>query len=145
MEETYKLNYNSNNFSENISLAHKAVREHEHFTDVILACDDGEINAHRLVLFTGSEFFQKMLPRLKHPNPLIYLKGLKVRDLESILNFVYFGEISLLEKVSPGISSRFLSQCIAQKQPLKKIPFATAKTTTLSANVVCRCIHRVAH
>ena len=101
MVQGYNLNYN--NFSENICLSYKAVREQEHFTDVLLACDDGEISAHKIVLFTGSEFFQKMLPRLKHPNPLIYLKGLKVRDLESILNFVYFGEISLLEQDLKGV------------------------------------------
>ena len=75
MVQAYNLNYN--NFSENIWLAHKAVREHEHFTDVILACDDGEINAHNLLLYAGSELFEKMLPRFKNPNPFIYLKGLK--------------------------------------------------------------------
>ena len=101
MEESYNLNYN--NYSENICLSFKAVREYEHFTDVILACDDGEINAHKLVLFTGSELFQKMLPRFKHPNPLIYLRGLKLKDLQSLLNFVYFGEISLQEKDLKGV------------------------------------------
>lgn len=101
MVQGYNLNYN--NFSENICLSYKAVREQEHFTDVLLACDDGEINAHKIVLFTGSEFFQKLLPRFKHPHPLIYLKGLKVRDLESILSFVYFGEISLQEQDLKGV------------------------------------------
>ena len=101
MVQGYNLNYN--NFSENICLSYKAVREQEHFTDVLLACDDGEINAHKLVLFTGSEFFQKLLPRFKHPNPLIYLRGLKLKDLESLLNFVYFGEISLQEKDLKGV------------------------------------------
>ena len=101
VDSEFNLNYN--NFSENIRLSYKAVREQEHFTDVILACDDGEIRAHQLVLFSGSDFFQTMLPRFKHPNPFIYLKGLKVKDLEFILNFVYYGEISLLEKDLKGV------------------------------------------
>ena len=101
MEESYNLNYN--NYSENICLSFKAVRDQEHFTDVILACDDGEINAHKLVLFTGSELFQEMLPRFKHSNPLIYLKGLKLKDLQALLNFVYFGEISLPGKDLKGV------------------------------------------
>ena len=39
-------------------------------------------------------------------------------------------EISSFENVSPGMSPRFLSQKIAAKEPLKKIPSTAAKATT---------------
>ena len=93
MPESFSINFN--NYQENLSQSFKAAREFEYFHDVTLACDDGQINAHKLLLFTGSEFFQKMLPRFKNPNPFIYLKGLKVRDLEMILDFVYYGEVRI--------------------------------------------------
>ena len=93
MQESFNINYNK--YQENLSRSFRAIRELEYFHDVTLACDDGEINAHKLLLYAGSELFEKMLPRFNNPNPFIYLKGLKVRDLESILNFVYFGEVKL--------------------------------------------------
>ena len=93
MQESFNINYNK--YQENLSRSLKAIRELEYFHDVTLACDDGEINAHKLLLYAGSELFEKMLPRFKNPNPFIYLKGLKIRDLESILSFVYFGEVKL--------------------------------------------------
>jgi hypothetical protein len=42
--------------------------------------------------------------------------------------------MSSFEKVSPGMSERFLSQKIEQNEPLKKIPSTAAKATILSAN-----------
>ena len=41
--------------------------------------------------------------------------------------------INSLEKVSPGMSPRFLSQKMAQKEPEKKMPSTTAKATSRSA------------
>ena len=42
-------------------------------------------------------------------------------------------EMSSLEKVSPGMSRRFLSQKMAQKEPLKWMPSTQAKATRRSA------------
>ena len=43
-------------------------------------------------------------------------------------------EMSSLEKVSPGIFPRFLSQKMAQKEPEKKMPSTQAKPTRRVAN-----------
>ena len=43
-------------------------------------------------------------------------------------------EINSLEKVSPGIKPRFLSQKMAQNEPLKKIPSTAANATKRCAN-----------
>ena len=51
-------------------------------------------------------------------------------------------EISSLEKVSPGISPRFLSQKMAQNEPEKKMPSTTANATSRSANRFDSVIHR---
>ena len=52
--------------------------------------------------------------------------------------------MSSLEKVSPGISPRFLSQKMAQKEPEKKMPSTTAKATSRSAKRRDSVIHRSA-
>mmetsp|Transcript_9352 Transcript_9352/g.20707 ORF Transcript_9352/g.20707 Transcript_9352/m.20707 type:complete len:226 (-) Transcript_9352:705-1382(-) len=54
-------------------------------------------------------------------------------------------EISSLLKVSPGISPRFLSQKMAQNDPLKKIPSTHAKATRRSEKDAPDPIHLLAH
>ena len=93
MQESYCFNYNE--YRDNLSGSLRTIRELEYFNDVTLACEDGEVNAHKILLYTGSKFFQKILPKFKSPNPFIYLKGLKLKNLNSILDFVYYGEVSL--------------------------------------------------
>ena len=56
------------------------------------------MEAHKLILATSSPFFEKILKRNKHPHPLIYLKGFQSKYLESILDFLYFGEAKVFQE-----------------------------------------------
>ena len=38
-----------------------------------------------------------MLRRNPHQHPLLYLKGVKYADLESVLNFMYHGEVNVAQ------------------------------------------------
>ena len=96
MEEHFNLQYSQ--FNSNISEGFKTIRGVENFTDVTLACTDGEVSAHKLVLFTSSELFQEILPRMKHPNPYIYLKGIKLAFLESLMTFMYTGAVEVSQQ-----------------------------------------------
>jgi hypothetical protein len=54
--------------------------------------------------------------------------------------------MSSLEKQSPGISPRFFSQKMAQKEPEKKMPSTAANATMRSAKVALfLSVHRSAH
>ena len=64
-----------NDFESNITGAFKELREDKDFFDVILACADGQIQAHKLILSACSTFFRTILRRNKHEHPLVYLKG----------------------------------------------------------------------
>ena len=65
----------------------------DEFTDVTLVSDDQrEIEAHKFVLSSCSAVFKKMLSRNKTSNPIIYLRGVKHQELESIVHFIYNGE-----------------------------------------------------
>ena len=94
--ESYNLDYSL--FAENVSRGYKDLQSVESLADVTLVCDDGDLRAHRLVLFTGSEFFKSFLPRVKHRDPYIYLKGMKVRYLELALDFMYSGAIQVAQE-----------------------------------------------
>lgn len=73
------------------------LRQSEDFFDVTLACEDNQVNAHKLVLSAASDFFKHILRKNKHDHPLIYLTGVKFSDLQAILDFIYTGETEVAE------------------------------------------------
>ena len=71
-----KLCLQWNDFEENVNSAFGRLLEDKEFTDVTLACEDGQqIEAHKVILAASSPFFEKILQKSKHPHPLIYLNG----------------------------------------------------------------------
>ena len=79
----------------NASEAFSRLRNDEFFSDVTLACQDQQFKAHKVVLAARSPFFEQVLKNHQHPNPLIFLKGVEVKHMEALLDFVYCGEVSL--------------------------------------------------
>ena len=93
-EESLLLQWSD--FQENLSTTVGNIRERTEFCDVTLACeddnDDMPVAAHRIVLSSGSSFFDRILRKtLSHPQPLVFLPGLKRHQLDSILTFLYLG------------------------------------------------------
>ena len=86
-----------NDFETNISSTFKEIKNDQDFMDVTLACDTDQITAHKVVLSACSPFFRNVLKRNPHQHPLLYMKGVKYSDLESLLNFMYFGEVSIAQ------------------------------------------------
>lgn len=87
-----------NDFENNISSAFRELRDDKDFFDVTLACDDEQIQAHKVILSACSPFFRNILRRNPHQNPLLYLKGVKYTDLQSVLNFMYHGEVNVAQE-----------------------------------------------
>jgi hypothetical protein len=96
--ETEKFCLRWNDFETNISTAFKELREDKDFFDVTLACDDDQIQAHKVILSACSPFFKSILKRNSHPHPLIYLKGMRYTDLVAVLNFMYHGEVNVAQE-----------------------------------------------
>ena len=81
-------------FETNIRQSFKELRKDQNHVDVTLASDDNhQIQAHKIILSAGSQFFDNILGKVKHPNPFIYLKGIKKVELENIIDFLYNGEV----------------------------------------------------
>ena len=87
-----------NDFEKNISTAFRELRDDKDFFDVTLACDDrDQLLAHKVILSACSPFFRSVLRRNPHQHPLLYLKGVKYTDLQSVLNFMYHGEVNVAQ------------------------------------------------
>ena len=94
-----KLCLQWNDFQTNLSSAFRGLREDKEFTDVTLACEDGQqVEAHKMVLISFSPFFRNLLQKNKHPQPLIYMRGLKSKDLEAMIDFLYHGEANVYQE-----------------------------------------------
>ena len=84
------------NFKENFSSAVGDLRQGQDFTDVTLACEDGQqVEAHKVVLVASSPFFLDILKRNKHPHPLIFMRGVRIENLMAMVDFFYHGEANV--------------------------------------------------
>ena len=93
--KTFYLRWND--FENNISVAFRELRNDSDFFDVTLACDDEQVQAHKVILSACSPFFRTVLRRNPHAHPLLYLKGVKYSDLQAVLNFMYTGEVKVAQ------------------------------------------------
>ena len=96
--ESEKFCLRWNDFETNISAGFRELRNEKDFFDVTLACDDSQVQAHKVILSACSPFFRNILRRNPHQHPLLYLKGVKYTELQSVLNFMYLGEVNVAQE-----------------------------------------------
>ena len=54
-----------------------------------------QITAHKVILAASSPFFMEILRSSKHSHPLIYMRGIKTKDIAAIVDFIYHGEAKI--------------------------------------------------
>ena len=88
----------SNNFHEKTGRAFHFFKEGNDFTDVTLVSEDyQEIEVHKIVLAASSSFFLRLLKKINRSHPLIYLRGVTSDNLVHVVDFLYQGEVNVLE------------------------------------------------
>ena len=94
-----KLCLQWNDFKENVNIAFGSLRDTKDFSDVTLACADGQqVEAHKVILAASSPFFQNLLKQIKHPHPVIFLRGFQSHDLVAVVDFLYLGEANVFQE-----------------------------------------------
>ena len=114
MSENFCLKWKA--FHSNVSNAFGLLRNEDYLHDVTLVSDNHkQISAHKLVLSACSEHFKDIFKYSNKPNAhtLLCLDGIKSDDLENILDYIYNGEVRMLQ----DNLDRFLM--VAQKLKLK--------------------------
>ncbi|XP_023329069.1 protein tramtrack, beta isoform isoform X12 [Eurytemora carolleeae] len=96
MAEKFCLKWND--FERNISSAFRDIREEKEFFDITIACEDEQMQAHKVILSACSPFFRSVLKRNPHQHPLVFLKGVSLKDLRAVLNFMYHGEVNVAQE-----------------------------------------------
>ena len=84
------------NFQQNIGVSYQEMRNDTEFFDVTLVCEGNkQILVHKVVLASSSVVLSDLLKSNKHSSPLIYLRGIKVATLSSLIDFIYRREAKI--------------------------------------------------
>ena len=94
----------SNEFVHKFKTVFSDLRKTNDFVDVTLACHDGQVSAHKVILSASSSLFLTILKSNPHPHPLLYLRGVTIKQLSPLLHFMYRGEV----KIAKGELNMFL-------------------------------------
>ena len=92
MNDSSKLCFKWNKFDANSCSLLRNIRDDESFKDVTLACEGGQVSAHKVVLSGCSSVLKSILEKDSQHRPVIYFKGVKLADIEALMDFVYKGE-----------------------------------------------------
>ena len=87
-----------NDFQINMTSSIQTLKNNQELTDVTLVCEDNQrIEAHKVIVSSASNFFRSILTENDHSHPLIYMRGVQVRYLQYVLDFIYKGETNVLQ------------------------------------------------
>ena len=97
MSERFSLKWND--FHSNVSRTFSALRTEEDFQDVTLVSADlQQVSAHKVVLSACSKYFKNILQQNRHSNPLLCLDGVTSSELQSVLDYIYQGEVQVYQE-----------------------------------------------
>ena len=94
--DTHKFTFFWDNFSSHATELLLHMRTSNEFADVTLVSDDvKQIKAHRSILSACSKVFKSIL-ETHSPDafPVIYLRGIDYEEMESMVEFMYSGEVT---------------------------------------------------
>ena len=97
MEEKFSLKWND--FQSNTHKTFSKLRKEDDFFDVTLVADDQkQMMAHKVILSSCSEYFKNILKTNKHSHPILCITGISSMDLENVLDYAYHGEVQIFQE-----------------------------------------------
>ncbi|XP_071566355.1 uncharacterized protein [Temnothorax nylanderi] len=133
--QLYSLSWGE--FSSSLASAVQVLRGDGDLVDVTLAAGGRSFRAHKIVLCAASPFLLDLLKSTPCQHPVVMLAGIGADDLESLLEFVYRGEVSVEPAQLPSLLQAAHCLCIhgltkptvltesGEEVPASAIPTAT--------------------
>ncbi|XP_011691118.1 PREDICTED: transcription factor GAGA-like isoform X1 [Wasmannia auropunctata] len=133
--QLYSLSWGE--FNSSLASAVQVLRGHGDLVDVTLAAGGRSFPAHKIVLCAASPFLLDLLKSTPCQHPVVMLAGIGADDLESLLEFVYRGEVSVEPAQLPSLLQAAHCLCIhgltpptiltesGEEVPASAIPTAT--------------------
>ncbi|XP_063242092.1 protein abrupt isoform X2 [Bacillus rossius redtenbacheri] len=126
-EQQYSLRWND--FHASILSSFRHLRDEEDFVDVTLACEGCSFTAHKVVLSACSPYFRRLLKANPCQHPIVILRDVKQKDMESLLRFMYNGEVHIGQE---QLSDFLKTAQMLQVRGLADVPTKDSHKTTNS-------------
>ncbi|KAK7071991.1 hypothetical protein SK128_024332 [Halocaridina rubra] len=117
----------------NYSEVFQTLKEEDEFMDCSIACDDGVVNAHKIVLAGCSPYLRTLLRRANNPHPIIYLVNVCKSTILLLLEFIYKGQAHIpktrlpqLIALGKSMQIKGLSQIRLQHMESDSLPLSMA-------------------
>ena len=96
MEQPERFSLQWDEFETNLRNTFAGLRKGEDFSDVTLVSEDGHLlKAHKVLLSATSPILDLILKSQDHPKPLIFMRGAKMDVLNSLMDFIYLGQVEI--------------------------------------------------
>lgn len=92
-----------NSYQSNLQNAFPKLLNSEHFVDVTLACENEMLKCHKVVLSACSTYFEKLLLHNPCQHPIIFMKDMKFHEMQSLIDFMYKGEVNVSQDDLPSL------------------------------------------
>uniref|UniRef100_A0A182MLR6 BTB domain-containing protein n=1 Tax=Anopheles culicifacies TaxID=139723 RepID=A0A182MLR6_9DIPT len=86
-----------NDYTSYVAGAFGSFRYEEDFVDVTLCCEGRKIRAHKILLSACSPYFKEVFKENPCQHPVIIFKNVRYADLLSLIEFMYHGEVNVLQ------------------------------------------------
>ncbi|XP_037800436.1 longitudinals lacking protein, isoforms H/M/V-like isoform X2 [Penaeus monodon] len=80
-----------------------SLRNKQTYSDITIACSGRFYDVHKFVLSTCSDYFVEMMEKTPCKHPVIVLKDIRYQELEALLNYMYLGEVNVLQNELAGL------------------------------------------
>lgn len=126
----YSLRWN--NHQTHILAAFDALLQAETLVDVTLVCAETSVRAHKVVLSACSPFFQRIFSENPCKHPVIVLKDFSGWEVQAIVDFMYKGEISVIQEQLQSLIKA--AESLQVRGLANQDPFGVDKETTSIIN-----------
>jgi len=88
-----------NSYQSSLTTAFKSLQQNENFVDVTLTSEGQTLRAHKVILSASSPYFRELLGGISPwQHPVLLLSQVPFQDLTSILDFVYLGQVTVVQE-----------------------------------------------
>ena len=88
-------------FEDNAKMYWQELQKDNYFCNVTLACEDKQIRTHKFIISSFSPILSNILKLSQTPHPVIYLRKVKYKNLQNLLNFMNQGEANVAKEDLP--------------------------------------------
>lgn len=83
------------NHLENVSSLFQVLYQDNKLVDVTIACRDGLLRAHKLILSACSPYFERIFNDNPCKHPVVIMRGVQYHEMQMILDYIYKGYIDI--------------------------------------------------